>query len=90
VGKHTSSSLLLQGPQITQADVIKALENFTPANLRSARLFASEISWEDVGGLSAVRGEIRDILEMPVRYARVYMQVEKREAEERGGRWWWW
>ena len=60
---------------ITNQDMIHALKDFTPATLRKARLFSSNVSWDDVGALVQVKAELRDILETPSKYMPLYKSV---------------
>lgn len=49
---------------IAMEDLEAALEGFSAESLRGAGLFQSSVEWGDVGGLRAVRAEIREILEV--------------------------
>jgi peroxin-1 len=65
-------------PGIREEDLEGALEGFTPASLRGARLFASEVTWADIGGLEGLKAEVRDIFEIPVRFAPLYARMPMR------------
>jgi peroxin-1 len=49
-----------------------ALDGFTPSSLRGTTLFKADTKWEDIGGLDDVRKTLKETLEMPLRYARLY------------------
>jgi peroxin-1 len=49
-----------------------ALDGFTPSSLRGTTLFKADTRWEDIGGLEEVRKTLKETLEMPLRYARLY------------------
>ncbi|CAM9343475.1 unnamed protein product [Scytosiphon promiscuus] len=57
---------------IEMEDLEAALEGFSAESLRGAGLFRSSVEWGDVGGLSGVRAELREILELPVKYGRLF------------------
>lgn len=65
-------------PRIFASDLEKAMEGFTPASLRHARLFSSNTTWHDIGGLAAVKDEVRDVLEIPVKFAPLYARLPTR------------
>lgn len=62
-------------PRLVQADFTHALEGFQPTALVGVDLFKSAVKWNDVGGLSAVRNILKDTLELPTRYAKLYDQA---------------
>lgn len=49
---------------IEMEDLEAALKGFSAESLRGAGLFRSSVEWGDVGGLSGVRAELREILEV--------------------------
>lgn len=57
---------------IGESDYLEALENYVPSSLRGAKLFKSDVKWTDVGGLEKVRQTLRETLELPTKYARLY------------------
>ena len=50
----------------------QALRGFTPAALRGAQLFKADVKWADVGGLHAARACLKETLELPMKYSRLY------------------
>ena len=57
---------------LCDADVRGALRGFTPAALRGAQLFKADVKWADVGGLHAARACLKETLELPMKYSRLY------------------
>ncbi len=57
---------------ITKLDCLDALEHFTPSRLRRAKCYQSETRWEHIGGLVRVRQTLRETLELPLKYQRIY------------------
>eukprot|EP00903_Cladosiphon_okamuranus_P011980 g11251.t1 len=60
------------GAGIEMEDLEAALDGFSAESLRGAGLFRSSVEWGDVGGLRGVRAELREILELPVKYGRLF------------------
>ena len=58
--------------KVTNDDFDKALAGFQPAALMGVDLFKSSVHWADVGGLYAVRTMLKDTLELPTKYAKLY------------------
>ncbi|TMW62309.1 hypothetical protein Poli38472_009802 [Pythium oligandrum] len=63
------------GKKMIQADFTQALEGFQPTALVGVDLFKSSVQWDDVGGLSSVRNVLKDTLELPTRYGKLYDQT---------------
>ncbi|KAK1940471.1 Peroxisome biosynthesis protein PAS1 [Phytophthora citrophthora] len=58
--------------KIQQSDFVEGIEDFQPTALIGVDLFKSSIKWSDVGGLQQVRTVLKDTLELPTRYAKLY------------------
>ncbi|RHY32552.1 hypothetical protein DYB32_002448 [Aphanomyces invadans] len=48
------------------------LQDFTPAALRGVELFKSSVLWSDIGGLKEIRQMLKDTLELPTKYGKLY------------------
>jgi peroxin-1 len=53
-------------------DFIAAQEAFTPFSLRGVSLQKSDVRWADIGGLHDARQILRETLEWPTKYARIF------------------
>lgn len=51
---------------------LDVLEHFTPSRLRRAKCYQSDTRWEHIGGLVEVRRTLRETLELPLKYQRIY------------------
>ncbi|KAL4093598.1 hypothetical protein PRIC1_011030 [Phytophthora ramorum] len=58
--------------KVQQSDFVEGIEDFQPTALIGVDLFKSSIKWSDVGGLQHVRTVLKDTLELPTRYAKLY------------------
>lgn len=70
--REATDSLSLR---LAQADFTRALDGFQPTALVGVDLFKSSVKWSDVGGLNSVRDILKDTLELPTRYAKLYDQA---------------
>lgn len=69
-GAAAASSATLR--QLTMADFEQAQKGFTPLSLRDIKLTQSTTSWKDVGGLQETRRVLRETLEWPSKYAKIF------------------
>ncbi|KAG6971582.1 hypothetical protein JG687_00001937 [Phytophthora cactorum] len=58
--------------KVQQSDFVEGIEDFQPTALIGVDLFKSSVKWSDVGGLQHVRTVLKDTLELPTRYAKLY------------------
>jgi peroxin-1 len=58
--------------KVQQSDFVEGIEDFQPTALIGVDLFKSSVKWSDVGGLQSVRTVLKDTLELPTRYAKLY------------------
>ena len=79
----------LTSPLVTVADVVNVLEDFTPEALAAANINKDSQGggndrqgggggsggWEHLGGMAEAKQELREMLELPTRYAEVYAHV---------------
>lgn len=50
----------------------RALKACNPASLRESAVEVPDVSWDDVGGLDDVKQELRETVEYPVQFAKLY------------------
>lgn len=58
--------------KILQNDFVDGIKGFQPTALIGVDLFKSSVKWSDVGGLLQVRTVLKDTLELPARYGKLY------------------
>lgn len=63
---------------LTMIDFDEALKGFTPLSLRDIKLTQSATRWSDIGGLQETRRVLRETLEWPTKYAKVFAQCPLR------------
>ena len=70
------SSEILQKIQITSDDFRDALKEVRPSALREVQVQIPNVSWEDVGGLDALKEELKEAVEWPIKYKDAYDYVD--------------
>ena len=70
------SSEFLQKIQITSDDFRDALKEVRPSALREVQVQIPNVSWNDVGGLDALKEELKEAVEWPIKYKAAYDYVD--------------
>lgn len=66
VGNNTFSR------RVTMDDFKEAQKGYTPLSLRDIKLTQSSTTWKDIGGLQETRRILRETLEWPSKYAKIF------------------
>jgi len=64
--------------EVTMADFMSALCEVEPSALREVFVELPDVTWDDVGGLSRVKEEFREMWEWPVKHTDLYRQARLR------------
>ena len=72
------SSEILQKIQISSEDFRDALKEVSPSALREVQVQTPNVTWDDVGGLDALKEELREAIEWPIKHKEAfdYVNVE--------------
>ncbi len=70
------SSEILEKIQITSNDFKDALKEVSPSALREVQVQVPDVSWDDVGGLDALKEELKEAVEWPIKYKDAYDYVD--------------
>jgi peroxin-6 len=72
----------IAAPQLTAADLKAGAAKLLPPNssMRIGAPVIPSVKWEDVGGLSAVKDEIMDVIELPLKHPEIFTAGVKRRA----------
>lgn len=61
--------------EVSSADFEVAISGFVPTSLQNLPLQSSQTSWADIGGLESVKQVIKETLELPSKFARLFANV---------------
>jgi len=70
------SAEILQKIQITNEDFLDALKEVQPSALREVQVQIPNVSWDDVGGLTELKEELREALEWPIKHKEAFEYVD--------------
>ena len=70
------SSEILEKIKITSDDFREALKEVSPSALREVQVQVPNVSWDDVGGLDALKEELKEAVEWPIKYKDAYDYVD--------------
>ena len=70
------SSEILEKIKITSDDFRDALKEVSPSALREVQVQIPNVSWNDVGGLDALKEELKEAVEWPIKYKDAYDYVD--------------
>ncbi|HEU4605226.1 MAG TPA: CDC48 family AAA ATPase [Nitrososphaera sp.] len=57
---------------VTQNDFEQAIKDVMPSAMREVFLESPDVKWEDIGGLEAVKRELQEAVEWPLKYPSLY------------------
>jgi transitional endoplasmic reticulum ATPase len=64
--------------EVTMADCLAGLREVEPSALREVSIETPDIGWDDIGGLSRVKQELREIVEWPAQYPELFRRARLR------------
>jgi transitional endoplasmic reticulum ATPase len=67
---------LITSIRVTQDDFQAALRHVEPSAMREVLIEVPDVSWDQVGGLSDVKEELREAVEWPIRYPVLFRQLQ--------------
>jgi transitional endoplasmic reticulum ATPase len=65
-------SEIIQELNIRDADFVKAINMIEPSAMREVMVEIPDTSWEDIGGLEGIKQELREAVEWPLKYPKLY------------------
>lgn len=65
-----------QRMDVTQADFLQAIKSIKPAVLRAVEVEVPQITWEQVGGLQAVKQALQESVEGALLYPQLYQRMK--------------
>ncbi len=73
--KEVIAADVLEEIKVTREDFANALKNIQPSALREVVLEIPNVKWDDIGGLEAVKQELREAVEWPLKYPEVFKRL---------------
>lgn len=70
------SSEILQKIQVTNEDFLDALKEVRPSALREVQVQIPNVTWDDVGGLTELKEELREAVEWPIKHKEAFDFVD--------------
>ncbi len=61
--------------QVTNDDFQNALKDITPSAMREVYIETPDIHWSDIGGLDAIKRELQEAVEWPLKYPDLYNTI---------------
>jgi transitional endoplasmic reticulum ATPase len=65
-------SEIIQELNIRDEDFVKAINMVEPSAMREVMVEIPDTSWEDIGGLEDIKQELREAVEWPLKYPKLY------------------
>ncbi|MFX0006448.1 MAG: CDC48 family AAA ATPase, partial [Candidatus Hermodarchaeota archaeon] len=65
-------SEIIQEIKIQNDDFIQALNMIEPSAMREVMVEIPDISWDDVGGLNEIKNELKEAVEWPLKYPKLF------------------
>jgi transitional endoplasmic reticulum ATPase len=66
---------IIQELVITDDDFIQAINMVEPSAMREVMVEIPNVNWEDVGGLEEIKQELKEAVEWPLRYPKLYAKA---------------
>jgi transitional endoplasmic reticulum ATPase len=63
---------IIQELRISDKDFIQAINMVEPSAMREIMIDIPDINWEDVGGLEDIKSELREAVEWPLKYPKLF------------------
>ncbi|MHB1709382.1 MAG: VCP-like ATPase [Thermoplasmataceae archaeon] len=72
---------ILEKMSVTEDDFKEALKGIEPSSLREVTIEIPNVKWEDIGGLEAVKSELREAVELPLLRPDVFKRLGIRASK---------
>ncbi len=66
---------VLEKIKVTRVDFMEALKYVHPSVLREVLIEVPEVRWDDIGGLENVKQELREMVEWPLKYPKMFEEL---------------
>ncbi len=73
--KETIPTNVLKELKVTMADFLEAMKMVRPTLIREVFVEVPEVHWDDIGGLENVKQELREAVEWPLKYPKIFEEM---------------
>ena len=67
---------ILEKLQVTWEDFMNAYREMQPSTMREVLIEKPNVHWEDIGGLEQVKQELREVVEWPMKYRKLFAHMK--------------
>jgi hypothetical protein len=75
IGEEPLSKEFLEKMRVTKEDFEKALLRVEPSGMREVMVEIPKVRWEDIGGLEDVKQALREAVEWPLKYPKLFEEA---------------
>lgn len=72
---------VIESLEITQGHFLQALNETEPSAIREVSIENPHVHWSDVGGLKDIKGVLKETVEWPLRYGKLFEKAKLRPAK---------
>ncbi|MHA1754579.1 MAG: CDC48 family AAA ATPase [Candidatus Odinarchaeia archaeon] len=76
ISKEEIPAEILEKLKVTKADFEEALMSVEPSAMREVFVEVPNVKWEDIGGLEEVKYELRQAIEWPLKYPKLFQHMK--------------
>jgi len=76
VEDETIPTEILNKLSVTRSDFFDALREMEPSTMREVLIESPDIRWEEIGGLEAEKQELREVVEWPLKYEKLFAHLK--------------
>jgi len=64
--------------EVTQEHFLSALREIEPSAIREVFVETPDVAWDDIGGLEPIKEKLKEAVEWPLKYERIFAQAKTR------------
>ena len=68
-------SEILDDLKVTRTDTMDAMKEIRPSALREVFIEKPNVKWDDIGGLTEIKREIKEAIELPLKHPEVFKRI---------------
>ncbi len=76
--KDTIPKEILEKIEVTWEDFMNAFKDMQPSTMREVLIEKPNVRWEDIGGLEDVKQELKEVVEWPLKYQKLFEHMKAR------------